>query len=137
MKKQKSLQKKEIEEFREKLLQVRIGLLGEIRALEKESLGESPRDSAGDLSGYGHHMPDVGTDNYQRDVDLNLRSSEEVLLREVEKAVRRCDEGTFGECESCNRKIAKERLKVVPYTRFCVRCEEMQEENEKRERKAG
>ena len=137
MKKPKPLGKKEVEESREKLLELRRGLLGEIKALENESLGQSQRDSAGDLSGYSHHMPDVATDNYQRDLDLNLRSSEEVLLHEVEGALHRCDEGTFGKCEDCSRKIGKRRLDVLPSARLCVRCEEIEEEKEKRESKAG
>jgi RNA polymerase-binding protein DksA len=72
-------------------------------------------------------MADVGTDNYERDLMIELIQSGEESLRNIDAALEKIEEGTFGICELCGKKINKERLKAVPYTKLCIDCQREEE----------
>ena len=67
-------------------------------------------------------MADVGTDNFGREMELNIASSENERIRLVEEALEKIEDGTYGDCISCEGKINIERLKAVPYARLCIEC---------------
>ncbi len=73
-------------------------------------------------------MADAGTDTFDRDFALSLVSSEQEALSEVEAAIKRIKNGTYGTCEQTGKPIAKERLLAVPFTRYSA---EAQKEIEK------
>lgn len=109
--------------FQNLLLTLRERITGDIHFLSGDNLRMSARDSAGDLSSYSIHMADQGTDNFDREFALNLMSSEQDVLYEIDEALRRIDEGTYGLCEMTGEPIEKERLKVLPYARLSVRAQ--------------
>ena len=119
--------KKDLKMFRELLLKKKAELAKGIEHIANDALKTSQREAAGDLSAYSLHMADMATDNYDREFALNLAGNEQKLLHRIEDAVDKIDEGTYGLCESCNKKISKVRLKVVPYAELCVPCQEKQE----------
>ena len=85
-------------------------------------------DTGGNLSHVPLHMADLGTDNYERENTLHLLANEERLLGEIAAALERINRGTFGTCEECGGSILpKERLKELPYTRYCVECAKKQD----------
>lgn len=86
----------------------------------KETLHRSSKDDSGDLSSYGQHLADAGTETFDRDFALSLVSSEKEALHEIEKAIERIFDGSYGICKVTGKPIAKERLKAVPFTRFSV-----------------
>ena len=86
----------------------------------KDTLKRSAKEDSGDLSSYGQHMADLGTDNFDRDFALSLVSSEQEALFEIEEALDRIFEGTYGICEITGKPINRERLDAVPFTRFSV-----------------
>jgi len=98
----------------------------------EETLKRSSREDSGDLSGYGQHMADAGTDNFDRDFALSLVSNEQEALYEIEEAIKRIKNGTYGTCELTGKPIAKDRLLAVPFARFSV---ESQAEIEKTKRR--
>lgn len=110
--------------FRERLEKERVSLISEIGRLEKDCLYKSQRESSGDLSGYSFHMADMGTDNFTRDLNLELATVEQKILYEVEGALERLEEGSFGVCQQCKKKINSQRLDAIPYARMCISCEE-------------
>jgi DnaK suppressor protein len=61
------------------------------------------------------------------DKEVMLDNSQEAIRRLVVEALRRIDEGTFGQCQECGGKIAKPRLEAVPYAPFCIECERKHE----------
>ena len=63
-----------------------------------------------------------GTDSGADAVGIGLIAHEEHLLAELVDALDRIDDGTFGECEACGRRIARARLDALPYARQCIRC---------------
>lgn len=100
----------------------------------EETLKRSAKDDSGDLSGYGQHMADAGTDAFDRDFALSLVSSEQEALYEIEKAIERIYKGTYGRCEITGEPIAAERLEAVPFTRYSL---EGQRELERNRRAKG
>lgn len=117
--------------YQKMLLELRDHLLDRINFLGGDNLNRSQRESSGDLSGYGFHMADAGTDNFDREFALSLMSSEQDGLYEVEEALKRLEAGTYGICELCEKPIRKERLEAVPFTRLCLHCQASTERNKK------
>ncbi len=65
-----------------------------------------------------------GTAAIDRERDLALAASAQAALAEVDDALRKLDDGTYGVCEVCHEPIARARLRALPYARLCVRCKE-------------
>ena len=102
-----------LDEERARLAQVRDGLQ------EGNSLDQSEGDSVVELSSIDQHQADLGTETFEREKDLAILESIEAELADVEHALRRLDEGTYGICEACGRPIDQERLEALPATRLC------------------
>jgi DnaK suppressor protein len=100
------------------LLDLRTHVLTQLGEHTEETLLKSSKDDSGDLSGYGQHMADAGTDTFDRDFALSLVSSEQEALSEIEAAIKRVHDGSYGICEATQKPIAKERLLAVPFTRY-------------------
>lgn len=129
--------RKELKTYRQLLLNIRDAVVDDISFLKGDNLNHSQRDATGDLSGYSIHMADQGTDNFDREFALNLVSSEHDILYEIDEALRRIDSGTFGICEHTGKPIEKERLKVIPHTRYCVAAQAEFEKGKARYRPFG
>ena len=82
-------------------------------------------------------MADQGTDNFDRELALNLASSRQDSLYDVEDAIRRVDDGTFGACDSCGGAIERARLKALPFAKKCLRCQNAAERGRSRYRPFG
>lgn len=98
------------------------------------TLKRSAKDDAGDLSSYGQHMADAGTDTFDRDFALSLVSSEQEALTEIDSAIKRIHAGTYGVCEHTQKPIPKERLLAVPFTRYTAEAQKEIERNSHRSR---
>lgn len=116
------MNKKLMSQLKKQLEELKANLMHELQHLSENNLNRSQRDSTGDLSGYSYHMADVGTDNFGREMELNIASNENERVRMIEEALERIEEGSFGKCLSCEGDIDIERLKAVPYTRQCIEC---------------
>ncbi len=81
---------------------------------------ESEEDSLGELSSVDQHQADVGTETFNRERDLSILERVQAELADVEHALTRLDEGTYGTCEACGRPIDEGRLEAVPAARFCL-----------------
>ena len=127
------MKKTELDRFKKLLEAARRKISGDLAHLEKDSLNTSQRDASGDLSGYSLHMADQATDNFDREFNLGLASSEQQILNLIDEALRKMDEGRYGVCEICNKPITQKRLLAVPYAPYCIKC---QSEEEKKKRRA-
>jgi len=96
--------------------------LGEIRVgYEQEHLmTESETDSVAELSAHAQHQADLGTETFNRERDLTILEHIDAELSDVEHALRRLDDGTYGICEACGQPIADDRLEAMPAARFCM-----------------
>lgn len=116
------------------LLELRTHLTGQIDQHSEETLKRSSKDDAGDLSSYGQHMADAGTDTFDRDFALSLVANEQEALSEIEAAITRIKNGSYGNCEVTGKPIAKERLLAVPFTRYSAEAQKEIERNRHRVR---
>ena len=73
-------------------------------------------------------MAEVGTGNFDQELTLSLLGGEKDALDQIKAAIERIEEGSYGQCEECSRKIPKTRLDAIPYAAQCVRCASKQEE---------
>ncbi len=126
-----ALNKKGIQELKARLEAMRGEISESIRNIEKNTLNKSQRDASGDLSGYSFHMADMATDNFDRELNLDIGSKEQQLLNQIENALTMIADGTYGKCEECDEPISFERLKAVPFARLCLKCQEAAEKHEK------
>ncbi|MCM8819559.1 MAG: TraR/DksA C4-type zinc finger protein [Candidatus Omnitrophica bacterium] len=122
MKKKFSL--KDLKIYREKLLNLKNDILMQIKDISENTLMKSQKDLSGDISNYSLHIADVASDNYERDFNLGIVSDDRSLLLEIEEALKRIEDKTFGICKMCSKLISKSRLNVVPYTKYCKKCQE-------------
>jgi len=123
----KKLTKKELLEFKKIISKRKEEVSKEIEHISDDTLKKSQKEASGDISGYTYHMADVATDNYDREFSLGLASNDRQDLYELDDAMKRIEDGSFGVCEDCNSIISKVRLKAVPYARLCIKCQEKRE----------
>ena len=116
--------KAELAHFRRRLLALKKRVGGVLTELEEEALRPVGGEAAGNLSDVPVHPADMGTDNFDEELDLALLENEEQLLVEINDALARIEQGTFGRCENCHRPIPRERLEAIPYARYCIQCAE-------------
>jgi RNA polymerase-binding transcription factor DksA len=114
------------------LVELRGQLSEELVMHTSETLKRSGKEDTGDLSGYGQHMADAGSEAFDRDLALSMVSSEQEALKEVEAAINRIYDGTYGICEQTGEAIAHERLMAVPFTRYSVQGQIEYEKSAKR-----
>jgi RNA polymerase-binding transcription factor DksA len=92
------------------------------RQLRGEVLQAAGVEASGGLSSVPVHLGDLGSHQAEEELNFLLVESEERLIKEIGEALDRMERGKFGRCESCGRDIARERLQVLPQSRYCIRC---------------
>jgi RNA polymerase-binding protein DksA len=126
-----ALTKEQAKQFRQLLITERAKLVDEIKSIARDA-STSPREASGDLSAYTVHMADMAADTYERELSMNIASSEQEILYQIDDALKRIDDGSFGVCQQCNGPIAMSRLKAVPYASLCINCQRAKEQKNKR-----
>ena len=129
------LKKADLEEFKRLLLVLRARVRGDFRQMTHEALD---RNESGSESKSPTHLAELGTETYELDFALRRVENEQEFLEEIDAALVRIANESFGVCEGCQtagRSLAKSvipkpRLRVIPYTKNCVECERKREENE-------
>ena len=92
-----------------------------VREREAEGISAEPEgEQLSELAAYDQHQADLGTETFEREKDFSLLEQLEAELDELDRALRKVDEGTYGRCEACGKEIPAERLEAMPGTRFCV-----------------
>jgi RNA polymerase-binding protein DksA len=122
----RKMSKKDLKIYKQLLTQIKEKLIDQIKHISEDTQ-KSQRDASGDISGYSFHMADVATDTYDREFSLGLASNDRELLYEIEEALKRIEEDKFGICEDCEKPINKSRLKAIPYTKLCLKCQAKRE----------
>jgi len=123
--------KKELQIIRKKLIEQKAQILEELLSLKGKDINKTFKDASGDLSGYSFHMADMATDLYDREFSLELAEGERERLFQLDDAIKRVDEGTYGTCDKCSGRIPKQRLKAVPQAHLCIKCKEKEERSKR------
>ena len=121
------MRKEELARFRKILLLKRELLSGDVTTLQNEALRKNRQEATGDLSNMPIHMADIGSDNYEQEFALDLIQGEEVTLREIDEALKRIEDRSYGKCEGCDTKIPVARLKAKPHAKYCIECKRKEE----------
>jgi RNA polymerase-binding transcription factor DksA len=114
---------------KERLLQLRDGMLDSMSGVARDTL--RARAEGSEASAFGMHQADAGSDAYDRDFALSLLSQEQDALYEIDEALKRIEQGTYGICELCNKQILHARLEAIPFARFTVDCQSQLEKQRK------
>jgi RNA polymerase-binding protein DksA len=115
--------KAEIKEVRGELLQIREKVSATLAEQEAE-LDRLMRD-AGD--GAGHDQADMGATSFERDHELTVLNNEREKLAQIDRALGRIADGTYGTCESCGNPIGKMRVMAFPRATLCLTCKQREE----------
>jgi RNA polymerase-binding protein DksA len=114
--------KKKLEYYKRNLLKLKESFVNDINNMSKNP-GSKNGDS-GDVSGHVLHMADVATDMYDREFNLGLASNEREVLQQIEQALKRIEDKSFGSCLECDKAIPTVRLNAIPYVETCLKCQE-------------
>ncbi|MBI2345494.1 MAG: RNA polymerase-binding protein DksA [Deltaproteobacteria bacterium] len=117
------MNKKELKRFREILTERRQQVLQAANHTREEGLGVDQNDLPDEV--------DLASTEAGQSLQLRLRDRENVLLKKIDKALQKIDEGEYGVCEICGEDIDVKRLEARPVTDLCIRCKEEQERVEK------
>lgn len=108
--------KRELQKFRDILLRKRAELIGDVSTMENEAL----RSESGGTSHLPQHMAEQGSDTYDQAISLDLAAADRQLIREIDDALRRISDGTYGICELTGRPIRPDRLEELPWARYSI-----------------
>jgi len=122
------LSKAELAGFREMLLEKRRSLVGDMNGIEAEALRMNRKEGSGDLSSMPTHPADLGTDNYEQEFTLGLLESERQMLGEIDEALERIRNGTYGICQGTGKPITKARLRARPWAKYSIEYARMVEQ---------
>ena len=114
----KAMKKSESKVYKERLLQLRARLRGDISRMADAALSADPEATA------PNHLADVGSDNFEQENTLLLLGNDEGTLEKIESALVRIEEGKYGLCTECEGRVPKMRLNAIPHTPHCVKCAE-------------
>lgn len=107
-------------EYRTRLEEERARLTHAADFLERENPG-SIGDELGELStSSDNHMGDMATATFDRELDEGLEEGVQQTLRDIEDALKKIEEGSYGVCEVCGEPIGAERLSAIPWARLCI-----------------
>lgn len=116
------LKKSEIEHFKKRLLELRAKLTGSLRESSQEVKQSQDKGSR-----YSQHQADQGTDDFDRTVSLELNSQELGQLKQIDRALEKIEENTYGICDVTEEEIPIKRLEAIPYATMTVKAQEMVE----------
>ncbi|MBN1553282.1 MAG: TraR/DksA family transcriptional regulator [Phycisphaerae bacterium] len=119
------LTKKQLQEFQALLLEKRKSILGDMNGIQAGALGRNLQESSGDLSNMPTHPADIGSDNFEHEFTLGLLESERALLYEINEALERIQEGSYGLCLGTGDPIGLPRLKARPWCKYCIEYQKM------------
>ncbi|MHB1034996.1 MAG: TraR/DksA family transcriptional regulator [Pirellulales bacterium] len=114
--------------YRERLLVLRARLQGDMTQMEDNALNKDHNNNT--------RMPtdtaELGSDNADQELTLSVLGSEKDALNQVDGALKRIEDGSYGRCETCDGKLSNARLEAIPYAAQCVRCTSRQEDRHRK-----
>lgn len=122
--------KRDLAYFKHLLENKRAAILQDLGTLQSQSMKVTAAASSGDLT-YSDHMPDLGSATMEREKAFLFASRDGAYLEQIDAALARIENRTFGVCRVCESPIPRPRLEAVPTTKICVPCKERENETTK------
>jgi DnaK suppressor protein len=113
------MDKRKMRSFRDRLMDRREGLVGQVQAAElysRERDAEATQDPA-----------DMAANAYTKELLVSMSDNDRQLLNSIDEALERIDEGDYGKCARCGEALPEKRLEAVPWARHCIRCQDLHE----------
>jgi RNA polymerase-binding protein DksA len=128
----KKLTKKELSHFKAKLLDEKKRVVEEMGELQNENLKTSIADKSGENSRYSFHLGDTASLAYGREFSMGLAERQQKYLVQIDEALQRIEDGTYGICLVSNESIPIERLEEVPVAKYSVKGKEILEKRKQK-----
>lgn len=112
--------------FRELLLEERMRVVAALQNLHDDHAG-TLTDESGEESAFDNHLADTATETYDRELDYTLEENSEHVLADIEAALKRIDNGTYGVCTNRGEQIPVDRLEALPWATLCIDCQRERE----------
>lgn len=119
---------KQLRDFRAQLLELRAQIVGDVNA----QFARRGENGSGEQSSMPVHMADLGSDNWEHEFNLGLLANEQERLREIDDALRRIEDKTFGICLATHNPIGLARLQAKPWAKYCIEYARAREEGRAR-----
>lgn len=116
--------------FQRILTEEKAKLSESISRIEEPGIGDTMSDSLGELSVYDNHPADLGDELFERSKDTALRDNSLVLLNDIERALEKIADGSYGICDRCGAKIFLGRLEAIPWANQCIECQQASEKSD-------
>jgi DnaK suppressor protein len=113
------MDKRKAKSYRDRLLERREGLVGQVQAAEaysRERDAEATQDPA-----------DMAANAYTKELLMSMSTNDRQLLDSIDSALARIEEGEYGYCDNCGELIHEKRLEALPWAQHCVNCQELNE----------
>lgn len=117
------MRKRDIDRFKKLLEERKKAIMDAAESTREQGLGFEQADLPDEV--------DLASTEAGQSLNLRLRDRELVLLKKIDKTLKKIEDGEFGVCESCGEEIGMKRLEARPVTDLCIRCKEEQERMEK------
>ena len=112
--------------FRDALLEERARVVAAIDNLHEDHQG-SMSEETGEDAVFDNPLADTATETYDRELDYTLEENSEHVLADIDAALKRIEDGTYGVCTKCGKQIPQERLEARPWATLCIDCQREQE----------
>ncbi|MCE5198424.1 MAG: TraR/DksA C4-type zinc finger protein [Armatimonadota bacterium] len=112
-------QKLDLEKYKKQLIEEQERIM-----LEHQAMGANASEEGYELSDYDQHPADAATDTFMRTTDFAIDENYKGILEQIEEALRKIEQGTYGKCDRCGKDIRPERLRAIPYATLCIDCQE-------------
>jgi len=116
------MEKQKLNYFKQLLIKEKKDLLNTLELMNSNESHDSMREYFDELSSYDNHPADLGTEMFMMSQNMSLKSSQSSIVDEIDAALDRIEDETYGICKICGNDIDEERLEIIPYTSVCVNC---------------
>lgn len=113
------MDKRKLKTYRNKLLERREGLVGQVAAAEmrnRDRDAEATQDPA-----------DMAANTYTKEVLISMSDNDRTMLNSIDEALKRTETGDYGLCVNCGEPVPEKRLEAVPWAKYCLRCQDLKE----------
>ena len=117
----------DVDQFRTTLLDERRRVERAIEYLHQENPGTLEDETEEIFGSNDNHLGDAASGTLDREIDYTLEENSEQVLSQIDAALKRIDDGTFGTCSNCGQPIAEERLEARPWATLCIDCKRKEE----------
>jgi RNA polymerase-binding transcription factor DksA len=124
----KKLSQTELKKYRKALEELASRVRSDAIGIVEQVRGNTGGNGGSELSNAPFHLGDMGTDEFLYDMNTMLLANEQYIVAEAREALNRMGRGAYGVCETCGHSITSARLEAIPFTRFCVKCAELNDQ---------